>query len=359
LYRGAVANAFHDVRQAERILRSIMRAAPRSDSAYEAHKILSRLYLRTGQYRRLTADLDERSALFPNKTDLQEDRREVAPFLGLPDQEVGLLHRASLHHDRKVFVPVTINGGAAKYFFDTGAWVSCMTESEATRLGLTVHDAVGRLGTSAGASLGLRTAVAARLTVGTIEFSNVSFAVFRDDQEPWSQLARGERGIIGIPILLGLGALQWIEDGTLEIGPAGARTASTTPNLFFDDNHLVTLAGVGGREVLATLDTGAETTDLYGRFATAFAGAIKEQGQSGSTDVRGVGHAERLDSVTLPELTFRLGGTDVLLRPAHVILKDMGASCCVGNVGLDLLTQTHAFTIDFTAMRLELGASGR
>jgi len=281
--------------------------------------------------------LNERSALFPNRTDLQEERAGRAAFRGLPDQTVSRLRPSVLRHDRKVFIPLSINGGTAKYFFDTGAWVSCMSESEAKRLGLPIRDAAGTLGTSAGATTGFRTAVAKKLTLGNIQFRNVSFAVFRDDQEPWSLLPQGGRGILGIPILLGVGTLRWIQDGTVDIGAQFARSEPPVPNLFFDENHLVLGATVEGRDVFATLDTGAETTDLYGKFATEFPGLIKEHGKKSSTEVRGVGHAESFDSVMLPELTLRLAGTDVALRPAQVILKNMGAKCCVGNIGLDLV----------------------
>ena len=229
-----------------------------------------------------------------------------------------------------------------------------MTESEAKRLGLEIRDVAGTLGTSAGARTEFRTAVAKRLTLGNVEFENVSFAVFRDDQEPWSHLPHGERGILGIPILLGAGTLRWRNDGTIEIGAPGARRDLAAPNLFFDENHLVVAAAIDGHTVLTTLDTGAETTDLYGRFAAAFPMLIESQGKKSSTEVRGVGHAESFDSVTLPALTFRLTGVDVALRPAQVILKDIGAKCCVGNLGLDLLTQADGFTIDFRSMTLQL-----
>jgi hypothetical protein len=39
-----------------------------------------------------------------------------------------------------------------------------------------------------------------------------------------------------------------------------------------------------------------------------------------------------------------------------VFLKDIGAKNCIGNFGVDLLMQAHAFRIDFTAMRLDLEA---
>jgi hypothetical protein len=48
LYRGAVAYAFNDFHQAEINFRSVIRSAPHSEQAYEAHEGLSHLYLEYG-----------------------------------------------------------------------------------------------------------------------------------------------------------------------------------------------------------------------------------------------------------------------------------------------------------------------
>jgi hypothetical protein len=356
LYRGAVAAAFHDDAGAERILRALIRAEPRSQQAYEAHRLLGRMYLRNGQYRRLWTDLEDRLSAFPGRAELAAERNELAAFRGLPDQRLVSSRAAVLRHDRSVFVPVSVAGRAAKYFVDTGAWLSCMSESEARRLGLTILDGGGTLGTSAGARAGFRAAVAHRVVVGEHHFEDVSFAVFRDDQEPWSQLPPGERGILGVPVLLGLEALRWSALGTLAIGPGPGAAKASAPNLLFDDDHLVVAATAADRPLLATLDTGAETTDLYVRFARDFDGLVRD-GKRSTTEVRGVGKAESFESLTVPELSFVLGQAPVTLRPGRVILREMGAACCVGNVGLDLLTQTGAFSIDFTSMRIELSGA--
>ena len=81
---------------------------------------------------------------------------------------------------------------------------------------------------------------------------------------------------------------------------------------------------------------------------------MSEAGKKDTTEVRGVGHAESFDSITMPELKLNVGHLDVVLRPAHVLLKQIGAKCCVGNFGMDLLKQGRAFKIDFGAMRLDL-----
>jgi predicted aspartyl protease len=69
---------------------------------------------------------------------------DVEQFRGLPDQENGPRRASILRHDAgSFFVPVSINNKSASYLFDTGAWVSVMTESEATRHGLQIRQGGG------------------------------------------------------------------------------------------------------------------------------------------------------------------------------------------------------------------------
>jgi predicted aspartyl protease len=354
LYRAAVASAFNQPGQAEKLLRSLIKSTPASPQAYEAHEILAHIYLRAGQYRRLISNMEARWAAFPDKSNVQEERTVMEPFRDLPDQETAGVKPSTLRHNGDISLPVSINGGAAKYFFDTGAAVSCMSESEAKRLGLTIRETTGTLGTSTGARTAFRTAVAAQLTLGNVQLRNVSFAVFPDDQEPWVDLPPAERGLLGRPILLAFRTLRWAHDGTVRFGSKSLPGRRPKSNFYFDEDSPVVVTRLGQESVLVTLDTGAETTDLYAGFAKQFPALLSESGKKDSTEVRGVGHAETFDSVTIPELTFRLGDIDTVLRPAHVLLKHPGNKCCVGNIGLDLLKQGRAFKIDFGAMTLEL-----
>ena len=75
-------------------------------------------------------------------------------------------------------------------------------------MGLSIHDTSGTLNTGTAVRVGFRAAVASEVVVGDVHFNNVSFAVFPDDQEPWSDLPVGRRGLIGIPIVLGLRSLS-------------------------------------------------------------------------------------------------------------------------------------------------------
>jgi predicted aspartyl protease len=360
LYKAAVGITFHhDLENSETRLWSLVEARRNSPDAYDATEWLSHLYMYQGRYHSLIRIMTKRWGEFPGKPESAEEQASIAGFRGLPDQSVQGTGPSTLAHERRsTFIPFTINEQPATYFFDTGAWISCMSESEARRLGLEIRSSAGTLGQAAGSRIGFRTAVAHRVALGQNRFQDVSFAVFPDDQEPWSGLPPGKRGLIGIPILLNLGIVRWERDGTIQIGGKAQAFSSKANNLALDNDHLVVTAAVENRTVKATVDTGAATSDLYKPLADMFPDLLKRYGSKGTTEVRGVGHAEKFDSFTLPQLTIHLGGTHVSLSPAHVLMKPIGARCCVGNFGMDLLSQSQVVEFDFGAMTLKLISTG-
>ncbi|MEO5739911.1 MAG: retroviral-like aspartic protease family protein, partial [Vicinamibacterales bacterium] len=141
LMRAAVANAFNDATTAERLLRGIIRSQPRTDSANDAYDILSKIYIRSGQYGRFLETYREWAAAFPNSPELLEEKENEEKFRGRPNQRNGPRRHSRLRHSDDDFsLPVSINGKRGDYLFDTGAWQSAMTEQEARRLGLAVRD---------------------------------------------------------------------------------------------------------------------------------------------------------------------------------------------------------------------------
>lgn len=356
LYQGAIGVTFNqDPQRTESLLLSVISAAPHSPEAYDAAEWLSHLYLYRGQYRSLVSIMDGRWAAFPDKSEKSDEQAAINGFRGLPNQVQRSSRPSTINHeDESIFIPLSINGTSATYFFDTGAWISCMSESEAKRLHLKVRNSLGQLGQSAGAHVGFRTAVAKNVVVGNTHFEDVSFAVFPDNQEPWSDLAPGRRGIVGMPILVALKNLRWEKSGGLEIAQPSRPFDMEKSNLTFDDDHLVVSATIQNQKVSGTVDTGAVDTDLYQPFADQFKDLIKRLGKKDSRELHGVGHAEKYDSITLPELQINIGDAETVLSPAHVILKSIGAKGCVGNFGLDLYKQGPAFTIDFDAMTLRI-----
>jgi hypothetical protein len=75
-----------------------------------------------------------------------------------------------------------------------------------------------------------------------------------------------------------------------------------------------------------------------------------------SHELTGVGGSSAHDSVLLPSVTLKVGGHEVSLKPAHVLVKQSSdtSSWAAGNLGMDLLNQAQTVTFDFHAMTLRL-----
>jgi clan AA aspartic protease (TIGR02281 family) len=353
MIRAAIATAFNDPETAERLLREIIRSSPASNAADEAYGMLSQIYRRSGQYRRWLTSHRQWVAAVPDSARARAEEGDEKELAGLPDQVSGRSRHAVLRHDSGEFtVPVSVDGKADDFVFDTGAWISVMTERRAVRLGLKIDSAHRVIGGSSGQSAGFRAAIAKEVAIGGTRFRNVSFAVIEGTGDV-------DAGIVGMPILIALGGIRWSPDGTVEIGSLAPRVRDDA-NLVFDRNRLLLRTKVFGRDVLTTLDTGAMTTDLNANFADTFPQAL-QSAKKGTTGITGVGGTQTFDSLEIAEVSFGIGPAEVLLRPATITLQriiGIGGECCVGNAGEDLLKQT-GFTIDFSTMTLRLSNAKR
>jgi predicted aspartyl protease len=356
LIQAAVAAAFNDPKRAESLLRSIIRSQPRSEMADEAYHLIAEMEARSGQYARFNRTYAEWSAVFPNSPGVREARQGLDKFRGRPDQANGTRRQSILRHESGSYsVPVTINGKTDDFLIDTGAWQSVLTDREARKFGLTVLPGSAPSVDASGTGFSSRTAIAREVTIGAMRFRSVSFEVLPAD----GPFRDAEAGIVGMPIQLALGSIRWLKDGIVEIGAATPPSGSV-PNLVFDPDpsRLLIEAEVLGKRVLATLDTGASTTDLNANFADLFPEVLSRDGKPGRQDITGAGGTQTFDSFELRELTFSIGQRRPLLRPAIVTLQRMplmgGGDCCIGNAGLDLLTQGMGFSIDFATMTLTI-----
>ena len=353
MVRGLVAAAFNDTATAERLLRDVIRTAPGSDAADLAYATLGRIYVRSGQYTRFATHYEAWAAAMPASTTVRDERQDYEKFRGRPNQINGPRRQSSLRHspDGYLTLPISVDGKTDEFIFDTGAWQSALTEREAKKLGMTIRDDGRTLTDLSGTKTSFRTAVAKEVALGAMRFRDVSFAVIT----PGGALAGAEFGIIGLPIILAMGGIDWSNDGGAEFGGA-LRTTTREPNLVFTGGRLTVGVTVLGKDVLLAFDTGANGTNLNANFADAFPEATA-QGKKGTSELNGIGGTQTFASVELAELVFSIGGARVPLRPVVVTLQrnaTAGGVCCVGNGGHDLLKQGSGFTIDLSKMVLQV-----
>ena len=215
-YQGAVACAFNDAHLCEKKFRDVFNSAPRSDEAVEAHRILASAYFTHGEYRKALAQVDAILALRRNDADALSGRPVLAVVADTPDQQLTGRHSRVELQDGGL--PFSINGIHATYWFDTGAELSILTESEAKRFGLRVRPTSARVRDVNGTEVNTQIAVADELSVGSIRLKHVAFLVLPDSQPPFNEQSPGSRGLIGIPVLLAFETFVWGADKSFEIG---------------------------------------------------------------------------------------------------------------------------------------------
>jgi predicted aspartyl protease len=233
-YAAEVACAFNDVALCEEKFKSVLADQPKPSDAKQIHDILANVAMREGRYKRCLQEIDALLAVAPSDMDATTTRPFIEVLSRSPDQAVRDAGngKANLHmEDGKL--PLLINGKKASYFFDTGANLSTVSESEAARFAMDVQEAKGGVsGDVHGRMVSYRIAVAKSLSLGSIELRNVAFLVSSDEQQPFVDMAPGQRGLIGMPVLLALGSITWTREGTFEADRSPAAANPRAPNLF-------------------------------------------------------------------------------------------------------------------------------
>jgi tetratricopeptide (TPR) repeat protein len=359
-YRGAVEAIFNQLKSAEQDLRRAISVSPNTLDAYEAQSLLAGMYLRTGEYREARAQVE---LMIGTRPDAKEARDVISLFQVLsrtPDQSVVQKQRSTLQmriEDGNIFLPITLDGRAATYAFDTDAAVSLLSESEAKRLGLAVLDVDTKIEGMSGIGVAARVAVADNLFLGNVHLAHVAFYVLPDKQPPFNDLPVGSRGVLGIPVILALQTLRWnpkagIFECAFPAKPEDIRHA----NIAFDDASPVTQVFIQRRPLEFSLDTGAQQTDLYPAFAKEFANFVGDYGKKESHKLTGIDGSATFESTVLPAVTIQVGGREVVLNPARVYLEEHNSTSqwYFGNLGMDLFNQARSVTLDFQAMTLTL-----
>ena len=317
-YAGEVAWTFNDTPTCEERFKTVLAVEPKSNTAKQIHHILAYAAMREGRYGRSLREMDALLAIDPNDSDAKSTRPFIEALSHFPDQAV--LQRSGTDK-------VTV-------------------QMEDGRLPLVIN----------GNRVLFRIARAKSLALGSVELRNVAFLVVAKDAQPFVDMEPGQRGLIGLPVLLELGSVTWNREGAFEadLSPSGRNLSAA--NICFDDLNLITEARFEGHAYPFVLDTGAVTSDLWPRFAGVARDLIRTSSTHESHTVTGVGGGQKFESTSIPKVVLELGGKSVVLQPAHIVETQQGTTSkwFYGNLGVDLLRQAETVTINFKAMTLKL-----
>jgi hypothetical protein len=345
LYLGATAAAFGDEKRARSYLEPLLRG----EQAAEAHIWLSYLDIRKGRYRAAATHIEAAGS--------DEHDPLAAAFRELPDQVTVRTSPATVSYSilqRKLFLPVSINGQRVEFFLDSDANLSFLSEKAAKRLGLTIHHSSATTTGALGAQSQLSFA-SANVEIGKTQLRGVAFMVLPDNASLFTTLEPQQQGALGLPVLLALERVSWDRAGSFRIG-SGSDPSRPGSSLAFDGADPIVRFSHAGVALTGVFDTGAETTNLWPPFAARFSELLKNRGTPGTRQVRGFGGNGQVPETVVPELDLEIGGIVIKVAPAHILTGKTTANSdwLAGRMGLDLLLRARHVTVDFRANKLQL-----
>ncbi|HQO24895.1 MAG TPA: aspartyl protease family protein [Acidobacteriota bacterium] len=208
---------------------------------------------------------------------------------------------------------VKVNGRDSRFWLDTGAGLTVLTESTAGRCGIVSAGPKTTADTTTRHKVVVRGAIIQELRAGDVVFHNLPAIVLsdRDLRLP---------GPLGHPIsldgLIGWNALRHmavdldLATGCCRLGPSRP-AADSRRNLFWLGYPCACAATADGRPLVFGLDTGAAATSLRQPF-------LEKSGTRSlprrRTKIAGAGGIESREVQIVPRLTVRLGGQSLVWR---------------------------------------------
>jgi len=191
-YRGVVASRFGREEEGLGLLQQFLAKNPAPEMAREAKQEISSAFVRLGRYSEANRNLPESDPL-------------IASLRNVPPESVEIVKAPPIKATRNRLatwsVPVQVNGVDGQFIFDTDANFSSVSESEAKRLGLVIHDSEATVAGLSGNNNPVRLATA-DVRLGGAYIRNVIFLVFADKAMYLLRLQM--RGFLGMPAIRAL-----------------------------------------------------------------------------------------------------------------------------------------------------------
>lgn len=251
-------------------------------------------------------------------------------------------------------IDISVNGQVQEAIFDTGANLSALSASAARRLGVRVLDEATPIGNSVQSTVPARVGIADRVEIAGTVLRHVTFLVVDDSQLNFVlPIGRYEVGaIVGLPIMRALGRMR-VEPNLFSVLPP--ETAAGASNMRASNSNLYVDASISGRPVPLFLDTGANRTTLSALYAERNAEAVSALPVSEARSA-GAGGARVQRIATWANAPLELGGRRVVLPSLQIVLpSERHERDSYGTIGASVLRAFASYTLDFTAMRFDLG----
>ena len=152
--------------------------------------------------------------------------------------------------------------------------------------------------------------------------------------------------------------LRWDKSLAAEIGfPAEEKNVRKANLCFWHQDVLTEASAYGRSNLIFSMGTGSNITEVYTRFAARFVDPVSANSKvaDGSYVWAAFGKERAFKELTVPAIALTLGGLDLTLHDIGVLLERRpGQNERYGILGMDLFGTVGKVTLDFRSMRMSL-----
>ena len=253
-------------------------------------------------------------------------------------------------------LPVATASATANFVFDTGAGLSCITESYAAKMGIRILPDSGiQVAGFTNVYNPVRIGIAAELRIGQLLIRNEPFLVFKDEALSFANGAYQINGIIGFPVAKGLGKIV-ITPRQLVLEKHISDNPALEPNFFIETLRPVLMLTYKGRLRPYNFDTGANSSDFFKPFFEEDSTHLLATGKFIEKRAGSAGGVSINRVLEVPSLEFELNGRSISIPKPDIDpeKKHVSNDHLYGNIGQDLLRQYKRVIIDFGNSHLAL-----
>ncbi len=243
---------------------------------------------------------------------------------------------------------IVANNDTTDFLFDTGANISTIAKSVATKMGMTIVPENIKVGTITGNEVEAQLAVSPKFSLGDINIYNVVFLVLPDDLLAFPQVNYQIYGILGYPVIEALGEIQITQKGDF-IVPFKDSEFKNLSNMALEGlQPLICI-----NKMHFTFDTGADKTILYQKFFEENKENITSQYKQTTLNIGGAGGIKPFDGYEI-NYTFNIQDKPITLQKLSVFKdKVKDDENVYGNIGQDLIQSFDTMIINFNKMYID------
>jgi len=243
---------------------------------------------------------------------------------------------------------VVSNKEKINFIFDTGANISTVTESTATKFNMKIFEEVIDVTSITGLKIKSKIGICSIFSFGNITVKNAVFLVFPDEALAIPQINYQINGILGFPVIEALNEIHLSSKDEFIV--PNEVTDYTTHNLALD--FLTPIIELGGD--CYSFDSGADATMLYSTYFEKHKDDLMKNYKEENYEFGGAGGSIIKKGYKIP-FTTTIGDQSVSLKDVFVLKEPLKESeeYYYGNIGQDLIKKFDEMILNFEYMYIK------